>query len=60
MSTFPCPVQANAQLDSTRSGLPSYKLNAYIDGLPPPGEAGPAQEVDEETRDALRNLGYVK
>ncbi len=35
-------------------------LAAYIQGLPAPGETGPAQEVDAETQEALKSLGYIE
>jgi arylsulfatase len=35
-------------------------LADYIRSLPPPGEARPPQEVDEETRRALEGLGYTR
>jgi arylsulfatase A-like enzyme len=35
-------------------------VNQYLDGLPKPAPAGPAQELDEETKKALKSLGYVE
>lgn len=35
-------------------------LNQYLAKLPAPGAAGPARELDEQTKEALRSLGYVK
>jgi arylsulfatase A-like enzyme len=35
-------------------------LDAYLASLPKPPGAGPPVALDEETRKALRNLGYVK
>ena len=35
-------------------------VNAYLSSLPKPPDAGPAVELDEDTKKALRNLGYVK
>jgi arylsulfatase A-like enzyme len=34
-------------------------LLRYLESLPRPGDAGPPRELDEETRRALRSLGYV-
>ena len=38
----------------------SAGLNEYIAKLPPPGPPAPAQQLDENTRKALKSLGYVK
>lgn len=35
-------------------------LHRYLEGLPPPGPQAPTQQVDRETAEALRNLGYVE
>ena len=35
------------------------RLNGFLDGLPPPGPAGPGGRVDEETGKALESLGYL-
>jgi len=35
------------------------RLDAYLAGLPRPGDAGPDQEVDAGTAEALQQLGYV-
>jgi arylsulfatase A-like enzyme len=35
------------------------ELNQYLANLPPPGPAPPAQELDENTKKALKSLGYV-
>ena len=36
------------------------KLNKYLASLPQPGLAAPAQQLDEQTKKALKSLGYVK
>ncbi len=36
------------------------RLGSYLASLPKPGAAGPVQEIDQQTRDALKSLGYVK
>lgn len=35
-------------------------LERFLAGLPPPPARGPPQVVDPETREALRNLGYLE
>ena len=35
-------------------------INEFMATLPKPGPAGPIQEIDEETTEALKSLGYVK
>jgi hypothetical protein len=34
-------------------------LTSYLESLPTPGEIGSATELDAETRELLRALGYV-
>jgi len=46
--------------EAGRAGTMERALTRYVDALPPPGAAGPAQAVDEETLKALRSMGYVK
>ncbi len=36
------------------------QLGGFLASLPKPGTAGPIQEIDQQTRDALKSLGYVK
>ncbi len=36
------------------------EVNQYLAKLPAPGPAAPARELDEQTKEALRSLGYVK
>jgi arylsulfatase A-like enzyme len=43
-----------------RSEAMNRALSGYLAGLPPPGEAGPPQELDRETAEALRTLGYLE
>lgn len=38
----------------------SQKLIDYVTSLPLPGPSTPAQQLDEETKKALKSLGYVK
>jgi len=35
-------------------------LDGYVSTLPGPAEAGPPQQLDEETRRALESLGYIQ
>jgi hypothetical protein len=35
------------------------KLERYLEGLPTPGPVGEGQQLDEETKKALKSLGYV-
>jgi len=35
-------------------------LQAWFAGLPPPGVAGPAQDLDPELLGALEELGYTR
>ena len=35
------------------------KMNRYLDSLPEPGPAPQTQELDENTKNALKSLGYV-
>jgi arylsulfatase A-like enzyme len=46
--------------DEERVKRMGHLLRAYLDSLPKPPDAGPPVELDEETRKALRSLGYVK
>lgn len=43
-----------------RSEAMNRALSAYLASLPPPGEAGAPQELDRETAEALRGLGYLE
>jgi hypothetical protein len=35
-------------------------MNTFLLSLPKPGPAGPVQEIDEKTKEALKSLGYVR
>jgi arylsulfatase len=35
-------------------------INEFITSLPKPGPSGPPQEIDNDTKKALKSLGYVK
>lgn len=43
-----------------RAAAMQRALADFISSLPPPGEARPPQEVDEETRRALEGFGYTR
>jgi arylsulfatase len=43
-----------------RSESMNRALSDYLASLPPPGAAGPPQEIDQETAEALRGLGYLE
>ena len=46
--------------ESARAERMMAKLNQHLASLPKPGIAGPRQELDNETKEALKSLGYVK
>lgn len=47
-------------VQKNRADQMQQALKGYLDSLPEPGDAGPAREIDEETRKALENMGYLK
>jgi arylsulfatase A-like enzyme len=49
-----------ASREPQRSESMSQRLNLYLDSLPKPGQASPEQEVDKQTKEVLKSLGYVK
>jgi arylsulfatase A-like enzyme len=56
------PGEANslAQSDPERVQRMERELEGFLAGLPKPMPQGEVREVDEETRRALRNLGYLE
>ena len=49
-----------AAREAERVASLTARLNAYVAGLPRPSQAGEEVELDEETLEALRDLGYVE
>ena len=43
-----------------RLGTMIERLSGYLASLPPPPESGPPGEIDAETREALKSLGYIE
>jgi arylsulfatase A-like enzyme len=48
-----------AKSEPARAASALRALEGYLRALPPPGDAGPARALDEDTVRALRSLGYV-
>lgn len=48
-----------AEADAERAARAVAELTREFDGLPAPTDSGPTLAVDPETREALRELGYV-
>jgi len=46
--------------ETDRAGRMMGQLHHYLANLPKPGISGPAKELDKQTKEALRSLGYVK
>ncbi len=49
-----------ATQDNDRTEKMTAQVNRYLATLPKPGPAATAQELDEQTKKALKSLGYVK
>jgi arylsulfatase A-like enzyme len=46
--------------EAQRAEMMLAKMDTYLARLPKPGPAGPEQQLDEKTKEALKSLGYVK
>jgi arylsulfatase A-like enzyme len=46
--------------DHQQAGMMMAQMEAYLKTLPKPGTPAPAQELDEDTKKALKSLGYVE
>lgn len=53
------PLQDRTNQEPERVRTLRTQLDAYLGALPGPPDAGPERTVDEETRRALENLGYL-
>jgi arylsulfatase A-like enzyme len=60
LSTDPGEAHNLAVDEPERAEAMRQRLSAYLESLPRPLEAGTPTEVDAETREALRRLGYVE
>jgi arylsulfatase A-like enzyme len=60
LSKDPDEVENLALRDTVRADRMHTDLGFYLQTLPRPGEAGPAREIDAETRRALEKLGYLE
>jgi arylsulfatase A-like enzyme len=60
LAADPGESQNLVEVQPGRARAMEERLLQYLAGLPSPGPPGPVRQVDEETREALEQLGYVE